>query len=139
MSPRDLIRSMAGPPPAPDPTALHPAAQRAAAVYSDAMNENERLREENRQLVTELEITKRENTSLRRQLSVERRTCEHYRSYAVEVRTHLGTIMQVTQAAHEKGVAFMTATALPDQPAENDLERQIAVAASENVQKGESP
>ena len=140
MAPRDLIRAMAGPPPAvADPTMLHPAAQKAAAVYSDALNENERLREENRQLITELEIAKRDNISLRRQLGVERRTCEHYRSYAVEVRTHLGTIMQVTQAAHEKGVAFMTATAVPDPPAENDLERQIATAATENVQKGESP
>ena len=134
MAMRDLIKQTGNHQPvAHDPMQLHPAAQKAAVAYHDALTENERLRAENQRLNTELELTRQHNISLQRQLSAERRTCEQYRSYAVEVRTHLGTIMQVTTTAHEKGVAFMARTSTT--AAEPELERQIADAAVENVQQ----
>lgn len=87
----------AAPPPEPAlPRArnLHPAAQEAAVVYSDALAS----------LEIALGVERREAASLRKQLAEERHTKEYYMNYAAEIKTHLGHIMHAASAAHERAL-----------------------------------
>lgn len=75
--------------PLPISTELHPAAQHAAAVYSDALMDLDRLREQCTRLSSDLEVERRANEQLREALQQERVSKEVYMRYSVEVRTYL--------------------------------------------------
>lgn len=92
--------------------ALHPAAQEAAAVYSQALEEVDRLRAELtrvreegnetvRQLRADLDVERRSAGELQRMLDEERRRANYYHAYAVEVRTHLNHVAQAAIKAND--------------------------------------
>lgn len=122
----------AAPPPLPPelPRArnLHPAAQEAAVVYSDALAS----------LEIALEIERRETASLRKQLNEERRTKEYYMSYAAEIKTHLGHLMHAATAAHERALQCAEQPKPQPQPeplvkAAAELDAAVRRLAGENV------
>src|SRR5262245_23725757 len=130
--PPSFIRKGA-PPPLRD-RVLHPAAQEAAAVYSEALEQADRMRQDLAQakheymaevdaLRADLEVERRTNQMLREALDVERRTKDQYMRYAVEIRTHLA---QVTDAATKANdLAMVAAHAAMDEPVAKQSEPPV--------------
>ena len=94
------------------PVALHPAAQEAAVLYSEALERAEGLRheldtarEQFRQELSilrgDLEIERRHISNLQQLLEVERAQKEQYMRYSVEIRTHLGHVAQAAIQAND--------------------------------------
>lgn len=88
------------------PRQLHPAAQEAAVVYSEALHENERLRARNSQLENGLATANKHIEHLKGLLDKEQEQCEKYRRYSVEITTHLDNIVQTAVKANARAAEF---------------------------------
>lgn len=80
------------------PKALHPAAQEAAAAWSDIMHANEMLQAENGQLKADLSVERRHIADLQRLLDAKAAECHRAQRYAIEVRTHLKHVIKGSEA-----------------------------------------
>ena len=83
---------------------LHPAAQEAAAMYSHALEAVDRLEAENIQLKNDLEIERRHCNELQHQLDHVSERRDYFYRYAIEVRTHLQTIVQSATMADNRAL-----------------------------------
>ena len=83
---------------------LHPAAQEAAAMYSEALEKVDRLQAENTRLSNELEIERKHCNELQHQLDHVSERRDYFYRYAIEVRTHLQTIVQSATMADNRAL-----------------------------------
>ena len=83
---------------------LHPAAQEAAAIYSNALEAVDRLEAANVRLANELEIERRHCNELQHQLDSASERRDYFYRYAIEVRTHLQTIVQAATMADNRAL-----------------------------------
>lgn len=88
--------------PLPQSTELHPAAQQAAVVYSEALMELEQLRRMLERANLDLEVERRANEQLKATLAEERASKEMYQRYAIQVRTDLGHIVDIAIKANAR-------------------------------------
>lgn len=132
----DTTMKMPTPPPRTTPT-LHPAAQEAAAAYSDALSHAAKMEVELREIRVSYDGQARELAFIKRQLADSEFSRRALERYAVEITTHLSGISRAIDAAIHKSQAL--AKQQPkDMPAPEvvveELERAIADAAI-NVRK----
>jgi len=105
---------------------MHPAAQKAVAEFSDAMNENASLKLENQELRNELRIARAHCKELEHSVDSEREQKEKFQRYCIRIETLLEGIARAAVQAHEAAVS--TAAQSGDVPALANLERQLAAS-----------
>lgn len=88
--------------PLPQSTELHPAAQHAAVIYSEALMELDRLRRENEKLKNDLEVERRAGELCQKLLIQERALKESYMRYAVQIKTDLSHIVDIAVKANAR-------------------------------------
>lgn len=86
----------------PRSTELHPAAQQAAVVYSEALMELDRLKQINERLTNDLEVERRSNALLQQHLAEERTMKESYQRYAIQIKTDLSHIVDIAMKANSR-------------------------------------
>lgn len=90
----------------PMPRQLHPAAQSAAADYSDALERLETEEAANDQLRADLTVERRHVADLTRLLDAATERADQYQRYSIEVRTHLVHLVSSAKSAHECAMDF---------------------------------
>ena len=98
---------------------LHPAAQEAAAMYSEALETVDRLQAENMRLAHDLEIERRHCNELQHQLDHVSERRDYFYRYAIEVRTHLQTIVQSATMADNRALEVAR-----NEPAKSQIEAE---------------
>lgn len=91
-------------PPTAPPHQLHPAAQEAAAAYSQALDELDGLRTENGRLRHELESERRARHDLQTQFDLVAEKRDYYLRYCVEINTHLIHIEAACHLAKQRAL-----------------------------------
>ena len=128
-------KTMMPTPPARMAPVLHPAAQEAAAAYSDALNKAAGMESELRELRILYEAAKRHIALLEKENGEWRHRCGTYERYAVAMTTSLDGISRTIDAAKQQAVelAKEQPPAPPPQVPQSivdNLERELAEAAA---------
>jgi cell division septum initiation protein DivIVA len=99
---------------------LHPAAQEAARVYSDALQMNASLQRKVSQLQCDLEVMTRVNQGLEQQLREMTESRDMFQRYAVEMQTHLQHVVHAATTAMDRSLAVSETKAEPSLEADID-------------------
>jgi hypothetical protein len=122
------------PPKRRDPRELHPAAQEAAIVYSEALKANEELSARCRSLEHGLHLANSKIVDLNAVIERERGLLEVYRRYSISVQAALKTVVSTIMEA-DRQAASLAEHPVPETETEklDRLEADIRAAASENA------
>ena len=104
MPPAANLPAQQRPPGAPSHRALHPAAQEAAAQWSDMLIELEAVRAQNEQLRVALEVERRHRASLQHELAAVGDKKDFFQRFSVEINTHLDLIAQAAVSARQRAL-----------------------------------
>jgi len=119
------------------PSTQHEQTAQALAFVTRLNNECEALREENSKLRADLNLSRMRCTDVERDMQAIKSSLEMHRRYSVEIRTHLGHIVDSVQRANEAAMAAGEVER-PDRQAERviaETEREMRIASGDIAAK----